>query len=272
MLFLGYLIDSCKQSATVKSYLSAIRAVLKDDGVKLNEDLFLVSSSLTRACKYKNDNFRTRLPLQKGMLTVLLQQVEQHFNDLNQQYLKILYRAVFSTMYFGLLQISEVACEHVILARDVHIGFNKKKLLFILRTSKMHWHGNRPQLVKISSTRKSTQKQKAYKVRQQNNNLLCPCPYQLLRDYATRRGPYRTDDEPFFVFADNSPITQKQLCVCFRKMLSQAGFQVELYRLHSFRTGRTCDLLKLGLSVESIKKIGRWRSNAVFKYLKYYAT
>ena len=51
-------------------------------------------------------------------------------------------------------------------------------------------------------------------------------------------------------------------------MLHIAGFKDELYSVHSVRMGRACDLLKLGLSVESIKKIGRWRSNAVFRYLK----
>ena len=58
ILFIGYLIDNNKQSSPVKSYISAIRAILQDDGIKLNEDLFLVSS-LTQACKYVNDKART---------------------------------------------------------------------------------------------------------------------------------------------------------------------------------------------------------------------
>ena len=58
ILFIGHLVDQNKQSSTIKSYLSAIRAVLKIDGTKLNEDLFLVSS-LTRACKLSNDRVTT---------------------------------------------------------------------------------------------------------------------------------------------------------------------------------------------------------------------
>ena len=143
VLFIGYLVDCNKQSSTVKSYLSAIRAVLKDDGIKLDEDLFLVSS-LTQPCKYRKDRIRTRLPLQKGMLIMLLCETENYYNERNQPYLKDLYRAIFSTMYFGLLQISEVACQHAVLARDVNIGYNKKKMLFILRSSKTHWQGPRP--------------------------------------------------------------------------------------------------------------------------------
>ena len=102
ILFLGHLINEKKQSATVKSYLSAIREVLKDDGIRLNEDEFLVSS-LARACRYVNNHVRTRLPIHKDMLGMLINQVELHFNNLNQPYLKILYMAIFSAMYFGLL-------------------------------------------------------------------------------------------------------------------------------------------------------------------------
>ena len=57
-LFAGYLINCKKQSATVKSYLSAIRAVLQDNNIQLNEGLSLITS-LTKACRLVNDQVRT---------------------------------------------------------------------------------------------------------------------------------------------------------------------------------------------------------------------
>ena len=78
------------------------------------------------------------------------------------------------------------------------------------------------------------------------------------------------DNEQFFVFADKSPISPSQLRSCLKLMIRKAGFDPRLYGTHSLRTGRTCDLLKLGLSVETIKKLGRWKLNEVFRYLKYY--
>ena len=62
-LFVGYLIDNEKQSSTVKSYISAIKAVLREIGIKLNYDQSLILS-LTRACRLVNDQIRTRLPIQ----------------------------------------------------------------------------------------------------------------------------------------------------------------------------------------------------------------
>ena len=66
-----------------------------------------------------------------------------------------------------------------------------------------------------------------------------------------------------------TPVTPRHMNSCLKLMIKKCGFDKNLYGTHSLRAGRTCDLYKLGLSVETIKKIGRWRSNAVFRYLKY---
>ena len=43
-LFVGYLIENEKQSSTVKSCISAIKAVLKMNGIKITEDEYLLAS------------------------------------------------------------------------------------------------------------------------------------------------------------------------------------------------------------------------------------
>ena len=55
MLFVAYLVNEKRQSSTIKSYISAIKNVLHDDGVVLNQDTFLLNA-LTKACKLKNDS------------------------------------------------------------------------------------------------------------------------------------------------------------------------------------------------------------------------
>ena len=124
-----------------------------------------------------------------------------------------------------------------------------------------------PQMIKISSLLcyHSGQKNEQKDVRCATE---LPCPYQLLRDYLVCRGGYVCDSEPYFIFRDRSPVTQTHFRVCLRLMLKLAGFQEKFYGTHSLRAGRSCDLYKLGISVETIKKIGRWKSNTVFRYLK----
>ena len=63
-LHVGYLISNKRKSSTINSYISAIKAVLMDDGQQLNEDRFLLNA-LTSACKLKNDKVKTRLPIKR---------------------------------------------------------------------------------------------------------------------------------------------------------------------------------------------------------------
>ena len=124
ILFVGHLINSKKQSSTVKSYVSAIKAVLREDNVKFEEDTYLLNS-LTRACRLQNDQIKTRLAIKKGLLSIILNQLTEIYST--QPYLCLLYWALFSTMYYGLLRISEVSQGlRAVKAKDVQIGYNKK--------------------------------------------------------------------------------------------------------------------------------------------------
>ena len=177
VLFVGYLVDSGKQSSTVQSYISAIKDVLRDDGFRINEDKYLLSS-LTRACKLINDQIRTRLPIQKGMLGVILQRLTVMFQD--QPYLATLYRTLVSTAYFSLFRVSELTQDtHPVLTKDVHVAKNKRKLLFILWTSKTHDKGSKPQMIKISSSSMHN-KQNIGGKKNANQEVSLPCPYALL--------------------------------------------------------------------------------------------
>ena len=62
-----------------------------------------------------------------------------------QSYLATLYAAIFSSTYYGLLHISKIAAGNdPILAVDAHIATNRKKILFILRSSKTHGKNRKP--------------------------------------------------------------------------------------------------------------------------------
>ena len=184
----------------------------------------------------KNDCIRTCLPICKGMLKILLTQVQIHYDKINQPYLKILYQTMLSTMYYGLLRISEVAGgkhQHPVKAADVHVGVNKKKFLLILRTSKTHGRNMKPQRVKISASADSSL-----------NHHLMPttstrtvrnhCPYSLLREYSDYRGGFCNPEEPFFVFADKSPVQPNHLRSCLKQLLKEQGLKVHCFRaIHS---------------------------------------
>ena len=79
-------------------------------------------TSLTKACKLINDKVKTRLPIHKKLLHLMLAEVERSFLDQGQEYLAVLYGAMFASAYYGLLRIGEVTSgSHPILVDDVFI-------------------------------------------------------------------------------------------------------------------------------------------------------
>ena len=89
LLFTAYLVETKKQLSTVRSYISAIKAILQEDGRELDTDKFLLSS-LTKACKLKNDKIQTRFPIYKGLLSILLTEIQKMYLTKNQPYLALL--------------------------------------------------------------------------------------------------------------------------------------------------------------------------------------
>ena len=102
-LFLVYLVNKGHQSAMIKSYLSAIKTVLVDDGYQCNDNLVLLNS-IMKACRIANDKVKCRLPIQCGLLETILFEVQRIYGD-TQPYLEILYKAIFALALYGLMQI-----------------------------------------------------------------------------------------------------------------------------------------------------------------------
>ena len=82
------------------------------------------------------------------------------------------------------------------------------------------------------------------------------------------RGDYEHDEEELFVFVDHSPVRPRHVRTLLRVLLKRIGLNEKLYDTHSLRIGRATDLMKQGKTIEEIKRMGRWKSNAVYRYLK----
>ena len=153
------------------------------DGYKWSEDEILLST-MTKACKVKNDVVYYRRPIFKSLLEILLFELERLFcKDI---YLEVLYKTILSVGYYGLFRVGELAADlksvsnHAIKAKDVHLGKNKDKILFILHSSKTHDKESLPQKVKISAN--PTGRQKSSKLSKSHF-----CPFRIFCDYMVLR-------------------------------------------------------------------------------------
>ena len=208
----------------------------------------------------KNDKVIARFPIHKDLLHMILCDIKSYYGKKGQPYLAKLYMAMFSIAYFGLLRAGEVAeGPHSIVTGNVYVGTNKNKILLILNTSKTHGKGNHPQRIRINSL--------PLQLKYNTGTDKTLCPFKLLNEYSAIRPRARVKTDQFFVYRDHSRVTQDNLRKVLKSSLNRLHFKSSLYNLHSFHIGRCGDLYKLGISVETIKKIGRWKSNAVFNYL-----
>ena len=148
-LFAANLIDEGIQSSTLKSYISVIKGLLVDGGYDWDDGEMLICT-LSQACRMINDRVSVRLPIKCGLLEIIPFEIKRIFHD--QTYLSVLYQTIFIIAYYGLFRVGELATgTYPVRAKDVHIGQNKGKILFVLYTSKTHGLESRPQKIKIKA-------------------------------------------------------------------------------------------------------------------------
>lgn len=257
VLYATFLADIGNHSATVSSYMSAIRYVLRHDGVEINDKCCRLSS-IIRSCKLHNDVVTVRRPIRSGLLKLILERVNLIYLNSGQPYLAALYRAIFASAYYGLMRISELVGKHAVKAGDVHLSTNPTKLKakFVLRSSKTHNVGKRPQMVDIYPD---------YQV------IRTPlCPVSLISQYSGMRPPRNSSESQFYVFSDGTPVAEHHVRGVLRKCIKQLNLPWKSFNFHGYRSGRATDLFKWNYSVDWIRKIGRWsrKSTAIMIYFK----
>ena len=82
------------------------------------------------------------------------------------------------------------------------------------------------------------------------------------------RGNYTSDEEDFFIFRDGASITQDRIWNFLKQIIAKLNLDPKLYSTHSIRAGQAVDMWRYGYTVEEIQKAGRWRSKAVYRYLR----
>ena len=86
--------------------------------------------------------------------------------------------------------------------------------------------------------------------------------------YMKMRGNYTNINKQLFVFKDGTPVRPANVRAMLKKLLKRCNMNSALFSTHSMRSGRASELIRLGYPIEVVKRLGRWKSNAVYKYIK----
>ena len=174
-----------------------------------------------------------------------------------QPYLELMYKALFCLAYYGMLRVGELTLgNHTVKANGIEVGDKLDKIMVILYTSKTHGQESRPQKIKIAAVPAKRLDTRFF------------CPIKAVIKYMKIRGDFVNKTDQVFIFSNGSVVKPYHFRSTLRALLEDLSLNSSLYDVHSFRIGRTCDLEKFGYSIEQIKVLGRWKSNAVYKYLK----
>ena len=91
------------------------------------------------------------------------------------------------------------------------------------------------------------------------------CPIYLLKKYLSMRSQ---GSRYLFCHADGLPMTHYQFGAVLSKTLKKLNKSNSFFRTHSFRIGAASWLASKGVDNQTIKKLGRWSSNAFTKYIR----
>ena len=258
-LYCAYLVNNGAQSTTIKSYVSAIKCILKDDGYHWNNEKILLET-ITRSCRLMNDRVLTRLPIHENLLELILFEIGRLFET--QPYLTLVYWMIMLLGYHGLLRIGELVAtnspsDHAVRACNIHVAHNKDKLMIVLYTSKTYGLESRPQKIRITANPVQAQAQHTL-----CNNVTSTikyrhfCPFKLTREFMAIHGGYLNSNEPFFIFKSGIPISDSHMRFTLQSTLKRLWLDPTCYGCHSWRIGKASDMLKQGKSIISIKIAG----------------
>ena len=197
-----------------------------------------------------NPTHDTRQPITKSILHQLLESIPLLSPS---PYMSSLYRSLFLLSFYAFLRAGEATVSgpqslHTLRMSNILISQSNSHLpsLTITFTSYKHSNGS-PYVITIPTQPP-------------------PCPVQSLRQFLQYRG-----ESPGFLYLTplNLPLSRHQLAAFLTLTLQYSGYDPKLYNTHSFRIGAASHAASQGFTPLQIQRMGRWRSDAVLKYLRH---
>ncbi|XP_062607774.1 uncharacterized protein LOC134269591 [Saccostrea cucullata] len=249
--FIGYLFSANYAPSSVSSHVSAIGYLHKICSVPDPTEKFL-PKKLLKGCHALAPQQDTRLPITTDILRRIIKAI-----DITEPLLcnRLLLKAFYLLAFQAFLRIGELAARshnsnQVVQRSDVNFKISNGILSGVTIVMK-HFKNNI--------------EQKPVTLHLSNSSSITFCPVRALYDYTTH---FAHTSGPLFQFMSGESVTHhfisQQLC----KVVSFIGLDPKLYKGHSFRIGAATHAASLGFSENYIQKLGRWRSNAVRRYIR----
>lgn len=257
--FIGHLFSLGLKPSTIDSHISAISYPHKILDLSDPTSAFIIRKIL-KGCEKLSPSSDSRLPITKSILLKLVQSltsvVKPHYNQ-------TLLKAIFLVAFHGLFRLGELVIRpgqvhnQVVQRDDVTFCYEGNHLTgveIILRHYKTNIH-NKPITIFLVANKDSKPSG-------------CMCPVRALQAYIQSFGTATMATGPLFQFLNGRPVSSSFVAEQLKKLIGFIGLDPSLYTNHSFRIGAATNLASLGHSEHYIKKMGRWNSNAMQRYIR----
>ena len=230
--------------ATIKNYLAALRAWVISIGM---DEPNLWTPRVTLACKAV---YRSHLPpRQASPITYHL--LSAMFNHLSSSHDHLLVAAAISLQYFACLRASELctnsALSFVPSRSDISFSRSGSSLIMLYRchSSKTAPHGFE---VHVGCS---------------GAPICAPCiMFHFLSLYPLEPA------SPLFRFTSGFDLSYRLYNAIIKRLVQLVGLDPSSFSSHSVRAGAATQAARAGLDPDSIKRLGRWRSQAYMAYLR----
>ncbi|MES9879362.1 MAG: hypothetical protein ABW185_00580 [Sedimenticola sp.] len=251
MNFLAHMFTSGYSISTVAAHASALAYIHKGLGFKDFSDSFLVKQFLKGANNTKSAAPDTRLPITWDMLQQIVAAIPTTVKLYMQQ---VIFTAMCLLAFHAFLRIGEMCSKssttenNVIQRQDVHFIVDETGVSGIELTFRRFKHSSHPvTLFLAQSTTKGM------------------CPVHALQNYLNSSS-HRNG--PLFQLPNGQAVSYDFFNGHLKNVIGFLGLDTNLYKSHSFRIGAATHATMQGHSADQIKKMGRWKSNALERYVR----
>lgn len=245
-LFIQYLAAQYKPSS-IRTFIAGLSYKYKMANLNDPTNSFIVKQTLQGLDRLQPTQ-DTRLPITLPLLSRLLDITEDVCVS---SFEAVLIRAILTTSFFGLLRISEFTVgnsNHTLKVKDV--SYNSQDNSFTITLSSFKHSAKNPiRSIKL------------------NSQLTKVCPVRHLGAYLNVRP--ETANPNLFIHENGLSVTRQEFTSILRVCTRAANISDQNIKSHSLRIGGATLAAKLGMSDSQIRNLGRWRSDAFKKYIRY---
>ncbi len=248
--FIAYLMIQGLAASSVCTYISAISFVHKLNNWEDPTSRFIITK-MKEGCKRLKSSQDSRLPITFQILKQLMGILPSVCRS---NYMVRLYRAAFSSAFFGFLRVSEFTCPRgkvditgALCFGDISIVPGGGFLSLQLRRSKTDQTGH-SSFIQIA--------------RYADEEV---CPVRAMANYLEVRPPL---GGLLFRFYGGDPLTAQTFNKVVKDAIRALGLPSSRFSSHSFRIGAATSAAICGIPEDQIKVMGRWRSAAYRSYIR----